>query len=200
MRFDRDAFRDIKNLAKSEKKLLMSSAIALLALLIVFFAVYLPIKSKVKKFAKEQFQIDGQIKEIEELVGDDTTASKGFAQLKERFEALNKKFPQEEKEAIILISSFAQRLNIDIITMRPQSKKDFLDEKEAKVVIDGKTCRMVSVSLEMRALYEDLVEYIRALRQLLPSFVTIDDLKITKDRTDSPVLHIRLILNLYLLA
>ncbi|UCG35819.1 MAG: hypothetical protein JSW17_03210 [Candidatus Omnitrophota bacterium] len=198
MRFNLAVFRDIKNLAKSEKKLIISSAVALSALLILFFAVYLPIKNKVKMFAKEQFQVDSQIKEIQELV--DTTAGKGFARLEERFKALDRKFPQEEKEAIILLSAFAQRLNIDIITMRPQSKKDFIDEKENKVVIDGKTCRMVGVSLEMRALYEDLVEYIRILRQMLPSYVSIDNLKIIKDRTDSPVLHIRLNFNLHLLS
>ena len=200
MKFNLDKFRDIQNLIRSEKKLMILSATALLALIILFFAVYLPAQNKAKTFEKESSQVAGQIKQIEDMVGDATTGGKSLVRFKERFEALDRKFPTGEKEALTMISTFAQRLNIDIGAMKPKPKKDFMDETDNKVMIDGKTCQILGVSLEMRALYEDLVEYIEVLREMLPSLVSIDNLKIIKDRVESQVLHIRLDLNLYLLS
>ena len=65
MKFNLDSVSDIQNLIKSEKKLMISSAIALLALLILFFVIYLPAQNKAKTFEKESSQVAEQIKQIE---------------------------------------------------------------------------------------------------------------------------------------
>ena len=168
MKFNLDKFRDIQNLIRSEKKLMILSATALLALIILFFAVYLPAQNKAKTFEKESSQVAGQIKQIEDMVGDASTGGKSLVKFKERFEALDRKFPTGEKEALTMISTFAQRLNIDIGAMKPKPKKDFMDETDNKVMIDGKTSQPFSAitlaSPEIKTSYKrDIINHSRKM-------------------------------------
>ena len=76
----------------------------------------------------------------------------------------------------------------------------FLDENNQKVEIEEKTCELVPVTIEMKCFYKDLVKYIETLKKSLPAFISIERLRINKDKSGIPRLNIVLDLNLYLLS
>ena len=68
-------------------------------------------------------------------------------------------------------------------------------------MIEGKACEELSVSMEIRCLYNDLIRYIETLRNSLPAFVSIEKISVTKDKSASPSkLYVRLYIKLYLLS
>ncbi|MCK5178342.1 MAG: hypothetical protein KAR32_02345, partial [Candidatus Omnitrophica bacterium] len=81
-----------------------------------------------------------------------------------------------------------------------QPKVDFLDEDAQKVEIEGRVCQKFLVSIEIKAIYGDLVEYVDNLKESLPAYITIERMRIRKETSGARQLSITLDLNLYLLS
>ncbi len=166
--------------------------------MIFIFFIYLPSSNRVAQIKKELSTVESQISEIEATISQSKSMDEGISLLRERFRELNNKFPPKEQEAIKAISGLARKLNIEIISIRPQPKKDFFDENNNNVEIDGKTCQSIFVSIEMSCFYKDLVRYIHSLKEDLPAFVSIQNLLVNKSGTSK--LNVILDINLYLLS
>ena len=99
-----------------------------------------------------------------------------------------------------MLSHLTRDLNIELVSIRPQQKRACLDENRKEIEIEGKIMRTLSVSIGLRCFYKDLAKYLKALRENLPVFITIERLNIKKGRTDSPRLNVTLDVKLYLLS
>lgn len=184
----------------SQKKITIIGLAILLAFLVFWLFIYLPSKNTVKRIKSELISADNEIGEIEAAISEAKTADEGIRLLKQRYQELNNKFPPGEEDSLRMLSDFAKKLNIEITSIKPGgSKRPFLDEDNKNVEIEGKTCQIVSVSIEMSCLYKDLVEYLQTLKESLPAFMSIEKLKISKDKLLTKKLNITLDLNLYLL-
>jgi hypothetical protein len=144
--------------------------------------------------------IEAQLREVEIIFGQAKTVDEGMKSLGERYWELNKKFPQEEEEALKMLSVLARNLNIEIVSVKVDPKIIFLDENSQEVEIEGKTCQVAHATIEMRCFYKDLVKYIGTLKKNLPAFINIERLGIVKDKSGMPRLNIILGLNLYFLS
>ena len=120
--------------------------------------------------------------------------------LETRYKELNSKFPEKEEGALGALSDLAKKHKIEIRSIRSQPKSFFLDENAQKIEIDGKVCQIFLVSMEIRTSYRDLVEYIDALKEYLPAYVTIESMRINKEASGSLKLNVALDLALYLLS
>lgn len=190
----------IRNLSPSQKKIIIISLVVVLAFLFFLLFIYLPTKNTVLKIKSELFDKERQIQEIETMLGDAKSLDEGIRLLKERHQRINKKFPQKEEEGIKILSDFARKLNIQILSIEPKPKQEFLDENNNKVTIEGMTCQSLLVSIEMSCLYKDLVRYIQVLKESLPAFFTIETLKINKDKSGTLRLNVKFDINLYILS
>ncbi len=191
----------IKNLSPSQKKIIIISLIVIAVFLIFWLFIYSPTKCSVQRYKRELISQESQIKEIEAVIGEAKTMDEGIRLLKARYQGLNNKFPQKEEDSLRMFSDIAKKLNIEIISIRPQPKREFLDEDNQKVEIEGATCLTVLVTIEMDCFYKDLVKYIQALKEASGlAFVTLEKLQITKDKSGTPKLNIVLDLSLYLLS
>ena len=99
-----------------------------------------------------------------------------------------------------MLSNFAKMLNIELLSVKPQSKAVFVNDDGRPVEAEGKTCRVVPVSLGMRCSFRDLLRYLETVEKSLPAFVTVERLRVERDKTDVLKLNILLDLNLYLLS
>lgn len=191
----------IRNLSPSQKKIVIISLIVIAVFLIFWLFIYLPTKFTVQRYKSELISVESQIKEIEAVIGEAKTRDEGIRLLKARYQELNNKFPQGEEDSLRMLSDFAKKLNIELISIRPQPKREFLDGNNQKVEIEGMTCLIIFVSIEMKCFYKDLVKYIQTLKESSGlTFVTFEKLRISKDKSGTPKLNITLDLNLYLLS
>lgn len=152
------------------------------------------------KIKSELFNKEKQIQDIETTIGKDKTLEKGIELLQVSRRRLNNKFPPKEEGGLEMLSDFAKKLNIEFISIEPKPKQAFLDENGSKVELEGKSCQGVLVAIEIKCLYKELVKYIQLLKESLPAFVTIETLRVNKDKSGMPKLNVILNLNLYILA
>ena len=112
------------------------------------------------------------------------------------YKDFSSKFPEKEEESLRILSDIARNLNIEIISISPKPKRVF----EAAGRVEEKICQFISVSMEMRGTYFNLVKYIESLKKDLPAFLSIEELRIKKERIEGSLLNIMLTFKLYLLS
>lgn len=174
--------------------------VGILLFLIVGFLIYFRLEGKVHHLRHETLDLQKNIKEVEVLLANGMTPEEGVRLLTEEYEKLNSKFPTQEEEALKLLSEFARRLNVDIVSVKAQPKTDFVDAHQKEIVIEGRKCQEVTVSLDMKSSYKDLLKYIETLKVSLPAFFRIERLKATKETSGQLKLNVVLELKLYLLS
>ena len=172
----------------------------MLAFLIFWRFIYLPMKNDMIKKKIELSGVESQIKQIETIFGKTSTEGESIRFLRERFQGLDNKFPTKEEAALKKLSDFAKKLNVEIISLKPNPKEMLTDENDSQIKIEGKTCQRVFLTLNMRCNYEDLVKYIESVKADLPAFVTIEKIKINKSKSERTRLNVVLEINLYLLS
>lgn len=189
-----------KKISLTQKKIIFIFAIVISAFLLFYFFVYSPAKNKVASLKQELSGVQGQIKAIEAITREAKTMEAGIALLETKYQQLSAKFPLKEEEVIKILSDLAPASNIEIISIRPESKTLFLDAGNQKIEIDGKSCQKVFVSIELRGIYHDLVKYLDSVKESMPAFINIEGVKISKDSAATVKLNINLGVSFYLLS
>ena len=183
-----------------QKKIIFITLIIIFTFMIFWFFIYLQSNNVVHKIKAELAGLETQLLEIETAMSEGRSMQENITLLIDRARELENKFPGGEENGLSEISDLANKLNIEIISFKPQPKTEFIGQDGQGIVIEGKTCRRLAVSIGMRCAFGDLVKYITALSDKLPVFVSIDNLKINKDNSGAAKLNIVLELSLYLLS
>lgn len=190
----------MNTITPSQKKIIIFTAAAVTAVALLGLFAYLPAVREISLLKGEVSGIRDQIEQIEASVGQGHSIAEGIEALKNRYRALDTKFPVKEEEALGLLSEFAKKCNITVVAIKSQPKVEFLDAKDQKVEIEGKVCQILPVSIDVKSNYNDLGKYIEMLGESLPAYVTIEELNIRKESGGGPGLRVTMELNLYLLA
>ena len=170
-----------------------------MVILVFFMAwlfIYHPAKEKIEQLKTELDNLEDQIRQIEVRVGEGKTMGEGIKALEARLQQINTKFPEKEEEGLGLLSHYAQKQNVEILSIKSETKKRCA--KAGKVA--GKSCYEVPVSLVMKGTYQGLVLYMEALKESLPAYITFDHLGINKRGAESSMLSIKLNFRLYIFS
>lgn len=187
------------SLSKTQIKILGGVGLGLVLFLFFWFGFFQPSRSKVGKLKLEWMNIESQLQEIEAITRGFGSPKEGLRQLNEKCEVMIRKFPSDEEDSIKLISDYAKKMNIEILSLTPAPKADYLDEGGNQVVVDSKVCAKVSISAEIRGSYQDLVQYMDGIEHSLPVLLTVEFIKINKEDAVTGKLKAILGLDIYLL-
>lgn len=190
----------IKQISFSQKKIIIMVSVGLVAFLIPWFLVYLPTKNAVGRAKKELAAAETQIRQIEAIVDKAKNMEEGLTLLQGVFAKINNKFPRQEEESLAMLSDYARKLNIEVVSIKPSAKEFLFDEDGQKIGIECKFCQRLAVSLELRCSYKDLVGYLEALKKEVTAYISIEKLRINKDSLGPAKLSVILDINLYLLS
>lgn len=198
----------MEKLSLSQKKIIIHAGIFILALSLAWFFLYSPSRENLSKAKQEFLAVEEEIHEIESLVDGSVPIDQSLSMLKERYQELDSKFPDKEEETLRALSDFAQKLNIDIVSIKPQRKRIVWEKEEEEAVqVDGKVCQCVTVSIDIRCFYQDLVKYVEVLKKELPAFMVVASVRLIKDKSrvkelklTRDKLNVILIVELYLLS
>lgn len=184
----------------AQKKILVKATVIILSFLGVWFVIYLPAGDRVKKIKLQLAELENSIKEIEASIGKTPIRGEDIKLLLDRLQEINSKFPEKEEGALKILSELAHKPNIELISIKVTGRRPLLDEGSKPLVVEGKACQVLSISIEMKCLYEDLVKYLEALKKE-PIFITIEKFDLLKDiTTGTGRLNVTLDINLYLLC
>ena len=167
---------------------------------IFWLIISIPLNQLKHSLKAELMGLEDQIQQIEAMGDQDKTKEEKVRILREKYQLLGNKFPEKEEESLGLLSSYAQELQIEVISIKSQPKKVFLDVNHKKVEAGGKSCQEIPVTIEMKGTYQASVQYIEMLREVLPAYVVVEKIKMHKDPLEPSRLDVHLDLNLYLLS
>jgi Tfp pilus assembly protein PilO len=188
----------IKDLIQPQKKIVLVVLTAIAVFFILWLFAYFSLRAKIKAASALLEGAEKQIQETESLVADAKSIDEGLLALRQRLQELNSKFPQKEEESLKILSDLARENNIEVRTLRPQSKTQAIQGQEG-IGADGKALWRVLISLEMSASYKDLVAYLDSLKESLNAYFTIEKLEMRKAEGGGK-LGINMDINLYLLS
>lgn len=184
MRFSPIAAK-IRKLSPSQKKVMLSGLSMAALFLGLWVFVYLPQQRQAMLIRSELLGVEKQIRQIESLMSGAKIIGGDAKSLKEKYHKLKGKFPRQEEDGITALSAFARRHNIEVLSFNPQSRRALLDENKQPLSLGGRPLEVISVSLELKASYKNLIGYLQALRESFPVFNSVESLRVTRDK-DAP--------------
>jgi Tfp pilus assembly protein PilO len=199
MRLDLLKDIDINKLSLAQKKVLAICVGTLLAFFIIWLFIFIPTTKKVKDLKAELAGLDGQIQQIEGRAGDAKSLDAGIRLLEDKLKVLRGKFPSTEEESIKAFANLAQKSGVTIDSIRPNPRKELLDESGAPVKAEAKTCYVISLVVSARCTFSDLVKFSEIVENNLPALATIQKMDVNKDPSGTNLLNVSMDVNLYLL-
>jgi len=187
-------------ITENQKKIIIMGAITALVFLLFLVFFYLPASKEIQALKNELISTDSQIQSIETLLSGSGTRDEATRLLKERQQYLNNKFPNKEEESLRLIPEFARKNNIEVISLQPGAKTEFLAEDGKPHIIEGRTAYYLPMTMEISCSYKDLVAYLLELKSYLPVFVSVINLNVRKESQSANKVRATVTFNLYLLV
>lgn len=176
---------------------MLSGIIMAAVFLSLWIFAYLPGQLEAVRLNAELSDTQKQIRQIEGIMAEGRISGIGIGILKEKYRRLKEKFPEDEEEGVAALSTIARGCGMEVISSDAKPKMAFLDENQQPVTFEGKTLQVISVSIELKSTYKDLLKYIQALRVSLPVLATVETLSITNDEANPKQQNISLDINLY---
>ena len=191
---------EFKQFSVRQIKIIIVAVAIVVTFIIIWMYIYIPVKSDFKKISKELVTVNERIRKVEGYIPQGETTQEQIAKLKEDFDLLSQKVPEEEGESLKMLMDFIRALNIQVDSTKSSNRKLLLDERNAKMVIDNKSVEMLLISIKLRSTYKQLVELIAMLRKSIPAYMSVQRLVIDASKDGSDKLDATLDLNLYLLT
>lgn len=190
----------LKNITTAQKQILLFTTGALAVFAVFLLVIYFPTQSKLKRLQADLQEVDGLIQQIEGMLGEGTSMQEGIRSLEERFKTLDSKMPEREEEGLRLLSDLARKAELHVLSIKSNRKTVFLYGDKEELVVDGKKCHRVFVSMSMEGDYTHLLDYFQMLQKELPVYFTVEKLDLHKGTVGPKRLDINLNLSLYLLS
>lgn len=181
----------------TQQKILLASGLIFLGIIVVFFGLYRPMHKKAFVLKMELMNLKRQIHDIEKVAVAFSDKEAGIKELKNRSQALDAQFISDEEAGYRIISGLAKKQGVEIVSLQPEAKVDYMDADGQRVAADNKLASKVPVLVELKGSYKDVVAFVDALEHSTELFVTFDGIKITK--SDFKILVV-LNITLYLLS
>jgi len=191
MKFDFEKISPALNrLTKAQKKIIAISALALLALNIFWFMVYLPQSRKLTNLKKQLSSAESEIESIRSIAKD-RELGVVVGELKTNLSQLKSKFPLDDDALIYQLSDSAKKAGIDVGNVDPQDKNQV-------ATVAGLTIYELPVTLELSCDYRTLGEYMSYLQNGFMYLVKIKDVSIIGQGRGNPKLNITMHILTYL--
>src|SRR5262245_40109536 len=106
--------------------------------------------------------------------------------MKEDLTVISGQVPEDEGETVSVLTGSIRALNRKIEHTRTMDKRLLLDENNKKMVIDGKACEVLPISVKIKGSYEELINLLSSFRKSIPAHISVVRMLIEapKDDTD----------------
>ena len=188
-------------ITKRQKKIFKIAGIVVSAFAVFIIFIYIPAEKKLARLKSEYLTIQAEINEFNKSIGEDKPLEEVILSLKNRLEALDKKFPEKEEVVFRELSTLAENLGIEVLSVRPEKKRVINEIENTPVSIEGCIIQEMPISMSLRTSYEMLGEFLKNLKEGSSSFIRVDSVRISKTGDNaSAILDVSLNLNTYLIS
>ncbi|NQU73620.1 MAG: hypothetical protein HQ547_02800 [Candidatus Omnitrophica bacterium] len=171
-----------------------------IAIIILFWAfIHRPAAEEMSRLKSDLELVKKEIAKVKS--GHEGKAIKEISEsFKEDLEGAMKKLRGQEKKVVSFLLTEANRLGIDVISMRPETKMPLFNTANNKIFLESGQGVKIPISISMRGHYKAAGEYLKVLREYDSALIKIEDIKMASDEAISPKLQVDLRLTLCLLS
>lgn len=188
-------------ITKKQKNILMIVGIIVSAFIVFIVLIYIPLKSQLIRVKKEYYDIESEIKTIKNIAGKDKPLEEAIGLFKTKLDTLEKQFPEKEEIILRELSGLAGRLDIEVVSIKPERKRVIRDLNGIPLSIKGCYVEEMSVSMSLKAPYKTMGQFFKNLYEDFPIFVKIENINITKvGDKEKTHLDVELSLSTYLIC
>lgn len=141
-----------------------------------------------------------EIDQISKLLGSAATISIGKEEFVHQLDLLNSKLPVKEDAALNALSELAKSIRLNVLTIKAQEKHAYVNSSGQKVVIDGKECQELGVSIILEGNYLNFFQFIYKIPGSIPALIKIENIKIQRNPQKPTALTISVDFKLYMLV
>jgi hypothetical protein len=183
-------FPALNKLTKAQKKIIEISSLALLALAVFWFLVYLPQSRKLATLKQQLSSIEGEIAAIQ-IIAKDRELGTVVKDLKTELGQLNRKFAPDDQAVVYQLSESAKKAGIEVKNIDPQ-------DKSSAGTAAGLNIEELPVALELSCDYRALGEYLDFLQDEFVYLAKIKDVSMSGHGRGNPRLDVTVHISVYL--
>lgn len=192
-----EKFKKIDFLAiykRQKKKIAISILILLLSL-----AYFLSLNAR-RRMAEDTLYWEKQSLLVKSLLPEFKSEGEIAGLLDKKYRELNLMASRQGQNILQLVTDYAQRMNIRIANIKTYPAQVLKQENNSTVVINSRVVQSLLVRMEVDSRYMNLVKYLVTLERVIPALITVERLKIKKDKVDPDKLKVTLELRFYSLS
>lgn len=180
----------LREFAAKNRKMAIPVISGVLLFLVLFFVMLAPTRRELSEKRKKWRALEVQ------LVAGRTKLSSfrmDKATVEAKVEDLRRRIPPKSPTSAILeeLTKRGKQLNIDFVSITPQQL-----QRDTTIAPD---CEVLPISINMKATYKSLGEYLGQIENLQSSFATVSDFQVAKDERTYPKLAVTMRINTYIL-
>lgn len=184
----------------SDKEIIKNIFILFAVFIGMILLVYLPRRSHYRNIQQELAEVKRDTLRIEETVAVDGSLEDGLLRLNQIDKDFATMFPAKEEDGLSQLEQKAKNLSVEILSTQARPKAPVEIAVGEPLLINGKPCQKVLLSIDMRAQYNDLIRFLTALKEPGSPFVTIERITMDKQGEEKDPLHIVIELQFYLIG
>jgi len=182
-------------ISREEKNLIKIAGIVFTCIVLFLLLFYFPKSIALDKLKSRVEKSDALMKDLRQLIGQDTSLEQGIGILRKQAVMLSTKCVDQKDIFLSLnrLSEAADLAGVKIISLNPQS----LSVLGTGVKYYEKSCLKEPARLVLRGRYEQLANYLYLLEQSPIGIFTIERFSITKEKDIAPDLKMDLTVIMY---
>ena len=178
------------------RKMVVSVISGILVFFVLFLVVLSPTRKELADKKKKWREIEVQLKESRGKIDNFKVDKAG---LEAKVEELRRRLPKKSSTSAILeeLTKKGKQLNIDFVSISPQPEEPV--QQVQQLLADAFKLKLLPISIEMKATYKSLGEYLGEIENLESSFATVNEFQVTKDDRIFPKLMVNMRIYTYAL-
>lgn len=183
-------------LNRSQKIIFFMAFMVITGFFVVWFIIYSPAKGRMKMLKEELTAVESEVNRIQRVSGGENLDI-AYKRLYKTFTELTKMIPKEERTTLSVLSSEANRVNIEVLAIKLIRAKI----SDLPVSVKSGTVLEMPISMNIRCDYITLGEYLDAIRNKMPTLISIDSVSMKKARgKKEAVLDVSIEMTLFMLT
>jgi len=182
-------------LSKSQQNIFLMALVVFLCLAVFWVFIYNPAKRKVDNLKSELAVMQSEIDKIEKISGGGKGLDEAYKKFYSRYTDLEDRLTKEAGSVLSAFSMEADRMNIEILLIRPEKAKP----SRIPVKVKERSIVEMPISMNLRCDYITFGEYLRVLSEKIDSIVKINKIGISQSREEKRFVDIWLNITLYML-
>jgi len=146
--------------------------------------------------------MEAEVNQIKNISGGKNSLEEAIVSLQGKLDTLNMQFPDREEIILRELSSLLARLNIEVVSFRPQRKSIVTEIENSPIAVKGCSIQEMSMAISVKTAYKKLIEFFKILKRDFPIYLRVESIRMQKKSADksSALLNADLALDAYLIS